>query len=96
MSPTLVTKDALAGLNRSGIRYELVGSDLEHTTLRFDHQALDELAAEVRAGDRGYVNDLRGERASLNDQMQQAKADLAAYQRVTGMSLAEVRDASAG
>lgn len=46
-TPTLVTKDVLAALDAAGVRCEVIDSDANHTTLRFDHVALDRLAEAI-------------------------------------------------
>ncbi len=46
-TPTLVTRDVLAALDAAGVRCEVIDSDANHTTLRFDHVALDRLADAV-------------------------------------------------
>ena len=45
--PALVTRDVLAVLDDAGVRCEVVETDANYTTLRFDHLALDDLAKAV-------------------------------------------------
>lgn len=41
-TPTLVTRDVLAALDGAGVRCEVVDTDPNHTTLRFDHVAFED------------------------------------------------------
>lgn len=72
-TPTLVTRDVLAALDAAGVRCEVIDTDRNHTTLRFDHVALDRLADSAE-----YVRDLRGEVADLRATLAEVRRTLKA------------------
>ena len=68
-TPTLVTRDVLAALDAAGVRCEVVDTDPNYTTLRFDHVALDLLAEAIDANNADRIIELRHEVSNLRAEM---------------------------
>lgn len=97
MTVPLTTRDALAALERAGVRHEVVDAGADWTVLRFFHSDLDDLARAIDEGG-ATAEKLRNQLDEVQDRYDECKYELreeATERRRLSLLLQEIRKAVA-